>query len=540
MLGKQLLKAGLIDADQLQIALVEQKKSGMKIGRLLVQFGFISETDLRDKLGKIAGVRSIDLSTVVADAEALRQIPEELARRFRVIPVSFNRPENRLMLAMTEPGNLVALDKIRRIAGRSVQLDILQASEPDIDKALAEFYGFNLSIDGILDELENQPDRNSSVDPVSDGDSHVIVRLINVILADAVQAQASDIHFEPEAGYIRIRYRIDGVLFRLRSLHKKHWPAMVGRLKIQAGMDIAENRMPQDGSFSLTVHGKPIDFRASSFPLVHGENLVLRVLDRNKSVLELGQLVQDRQEKNLIRSILSRPEGVVLVAGPTGSGKTTSLYSMVKELNHASVNIMTLEDPVEYPLEYVRQSNLGQHQSLSFHDGIRAILRQDPDIVLIGEIRDADTARIAMRASMTGHKVFSTIHTRSAIAAVQRLIDLGVEPMMLTGNLSAVISQRLIRKLCSVCGGDSTARKCRQCAGIGYKGRLSLMEILTLDETLEKLILESAGLAQIENAAREKGWVPLLEKGHALVEAGLTDSRELERVFGMADSSEKH
>ncbi len=534
MLGKQLLKNGLIDKDQLRIAVTEQQKSGRRLGRLLVEFGFLSEIQLRDTLGKMSGIRSIDLSSTQLDPDALKLLSAETAKRFRAVPFRLDKETQSLTLAMSEANNLVALDRIRRSVGKHMKIKVIQASDSDIDRSLELGYGSKENFDNLLQRLdvESQSDQEESH---SDGPSNALIRLVDFVLEDAVRAGASDIHLEPEAGFVRIRYRADGVLFQIRSLHKKHWLAIVSRLKVMAQMDIAENRLPQDGSFSLTLDAKQIDFRVSSFPILHGENIVLRILDRNKSILSLPDLGLDMQQLDLIRNILDAPEGLVLIAGPTGSGKTTTLYSLINEINNTSVNIMTLEDPVEYPLNGVRQSNLGQHRVLNYQDGIRAILRQDPDIVLIGEIRDADTAAIAVRAALTGHKVYSTIHTRSSFSAVQRLVDLGVKQTMLSGNLLAVISQRLVRMQCNHCASRAEGKKtvCPVCGNSGYKGQRAVIEILNIDDTLNRMILDCTATDRIESYARNLGWVPLRDKARELVHLGISNESEIKRVFGI-------
>ncbi len=532
-IGQQLLARNYIGEDQLNIALVEQKKTGLKLGRILLHYGFVSESRLRRTLGKISGVDSLDLRRIKRDSVALQMVAREFAIANNLLPVRFNKQSNCLIVAMTEPNNLVIQDRLRRLIGKHIRVKALQAGESDIEQSIERFYGANQNLKSLIDNLEKPDARQSET---VDIESHKVVRLVSLILSDVVRSGASDLHLEPEQGFIRIRYRIDGVLYAVRSLHSRHWPAIAGRLKVLAGMDIAESRIPQDGSFSQRIQGKSIDFRVSSFPVVFGENMVLRVLDQNKSVLGIEELQQSAETIDLIKQILAAPDGIILVAGPTGSGKTTTLYSLLSELNTDYVNIMTLEDPVEYSLDKVRQSSIGKHSALNFHDGIRAIMRQDPDIVLIGEIRDSETAMISLRAAMTGHKVFSSIHTRSALSTVQRLIDLGVSPNMLSGNLTAVISQRLIRLTCTACkGASAVASKCNRCLGTGYKGRQALMEILRLNKNIDYLVSTSAPIAKIEDAARKNGWRPLAEQANCLLKQGLTDTQEILRVIGWLD-----
>ena len=534
MLGELLVRQGHISNDELTIALEEQSRTGQKLGRLLVRFGFVSEKRLRISLGKIKGVRSVDLTKVAPDQLALECLPKDVAIRLGVVPLRFCKKSSTLLVATSEPDDLVLLDQVRHLSGNGCGVKSVVATESEIARALEAVYESSSSLDNALEFAEEERKQGANESAV-----HDIVRLVEEILADAVRRGSSDVHLEPEFGYIRIRYRIDGVLRHVRSLHSKYWPAMVGRLKVQAGLDIAESRRPQDGGFTLSLMGKPVDFRLSTFPVMHGENIVLRVLDRNKTVLSLDAMNQAPEIVASMKNILMKPDGIVLVAGPTGSGKTSTLYAMVNALNSESVNIMTLEDPVEYPLEMVRQSSIGQQKALSFHDGIRAILRQDPDIVLIGEIRDAETAQIAMRAAMTGHKVLSTIHTRSSIAAVQRLVNLDVELTTLVENLSAVVSQRLIRLSCKTCGGGEHADtgKCSDCDTTGYHGRQAVMEVLSLNESLAELLIGAAGPEQIRNHARDHGWIPMSESAWQMQAEGLTDTAEVERVFGLREVS---
>ena len=375
------------------------------------------------------------------------------------------------------------------------------------------------------------------------------MRLVDAFLTDAVKKEASDIHFEPEEGFLRVRYRIDGVLRQVRSLHKKYWPSIVVRLKVLADMNIAETRAPQDGHISLKITGHPIDFRVATQPTIHGENMVLRILDRSKAIVPLEKLDLSEAHRNTLKLMMARPEGIILVTGPTGSGKTTTLYSLLNYLNDESVNIMTLEDPVEYPISMIRQSSLNPAVKMDFASGIRSLMRQDPDIILVGEMRDLDTATMGFRAAMTGHQVFSTLHTNSALGSFARLLDIGVEPGIIAGNVIGIVAQRLVRKLCMHCReqvtpgelerqllGDETpeyiyhASGCERCEQRGYKGRFALLEILKMDEDLDELIARGASTREIGEAATAKGFSRLLDDGLARVRQGDTTLEELSRV----------
>ncbi|HWK54235.1 MAG TPA: GspE/PulE family protein, partial [Hyphomicrobiales bacterium] len=411
--------------------------------------------------------------------------------------------------------------------------------------------------DGILHEIETGEIDFESISLEDKGYSHPMVRLINALLADAVQRGASDVHFEPEEAFLRIRYRIDGVLRQVRSLHKSYWPAIVVRLKVISGMDIAESRISQDGRLSLSLVGRQIDFRVASQPTTHGENIVLRILDRKKGIVPMDRLGLTRDNFNMLQLLLARPEGIVLVTGPTGSGKTTTLYSILNHLNTEEVNIMTMEDPVEYPMAMIRQSSVNESIQMGFSEGIRSIMRQDPDIILVGEIRDAVTAEMAFRAAMTGHRVFSTLHTNSAVGVMPRLLDIGVIPDLIAGNLIGVISQRLIRNLCNECKRPAAATDmernllglqhtgepviiyhpvgCPACEQLGYKGRSSIMEILKISSDMDEAIARRASARELLKLATSQGFKPLIEDATRRVLDGTTSVDEISRVVDLTE-----
>lgn len=375
-------------------------------------------------------------------------------------------------------------------------------------------------------------------------------------LADATLRGASDVHFEPEPQFLRIRYRIDGVLRQVRALHMRFWSAMVVRLKVMSHMNIAETRAPQDGRISLSISGRPVDFRAAVQPTIHGENFVLRILDRKRGIVPLNGLGLSEPQFNLLQLMLSRPEGILLVTGPTGSGKTTTLYSVLGHLNSEAVNIMTLEDPVEYPMPVIRQTSLSDAVKMDFSEGIRSMMRQDPDIILVGEVRDKDTAEMAFRAAMTGHQVFTTLHTNSAIRSIPRLIDLGIQPDVLAGNVIGIVAQRLVRILCDACKapyspspvevqllGFSPAQSspvfrsvgCPVCENQGYKGRMSIMELLKFDAELDELVTQRASLKTMTEYLRQHGFVSMAEDGMRRVRQGFTTVEEVGRVVDLTE-----
>ena len=550
-LGEWLASRGLITRDQLGIALTEQKKTGKLLGELFVTLGFVSAAAMREAIAEKTGTESVELPEGTADAYALAHVPRELARRFTLFPLAYDAASRTLTLAMAQPTNLVAHDQIRLASrGEVAHIEAKLASPAEIDEAIDRHYGAVLSIDSIVAELEAVGD-----DATAGGSTQPVIRLIDALLSDAVLSGASDIHFEPELGFVRIRYRIDGVLSQIRVLHKDYWPAMAVRLKVMSGLNIAETRAPQDGRMTLTLSGREIDFRIAVLPVLHGENVVLRVLDRARGFVLLDSLGLSGAALHQLRLMLARPEGMVVVTGPTGSGKTTTLYSMLSHLNDVGVNIMTLEDPVEYPLPMVRQTPVNEAVKLDFASGIRALMRQDPDIILVGEIRDTETASMAFRAAMTGHQVFATLHTHSALGALARLADLGVLPDMMAGNISGVIGQRLVRVLCVQCKTASTPDDveqrllflpnspppemifrpvgCPQCRGTGYRGRRTVMEVLRFDEEFDALVGSRAPLSAFRALVAQREVMPLADAAVALVRAGETALEEVLRVVDL-------
>jgi type II secretory ATPase GspE/PulE/Tfp pilus assembly ATPase PilB-like protein len=552
-LGEILVQKGVTTPDQINIALTEQKKNPDYLGKILVQLGFATEAIINDVIGGVIGQQSVDLSLAVAESEAVLKIPKELARRLRVLPINFSN--NQLTVAMADVFDVVALDQINAHLGGRIEIIPVMAGEAEIEKSIDQFYGFELSVDGILNEIETGEIDYQSLDAETGEYSQPVVRLVNALLSDAVKRGASDIHFEPEEGFLRFRYRIDGVLRQIRSLHRNYWSAIAVRVKVMSGMDIAETRAPQDGRISLSLSGRRVDFRVSTLPTVHGENIVLRVLDRQKGIVSLEELNLGSENLNLLKVMVARPEGIILVTGPTGSGKTTTLYSILNYLNDESVNIMTLEDPVEYPSSMIRQTSASDSSRLDFANGIRSMMRQDPDIILVGEIRDEDTASMAFRAAMTGHQVFSTLHTNSAMGIIPRLLDIGVKPDILAGNIIGVIGQRLIRKLCPSCkvpheleelernllAIKSTDRQksifqaqgCKLCDNQGYKGRIALMEVLRFDQDMDDIIARHGTVRELMRLALSRGFKPLAEAGSARVLDGTTSLEEITRVVDL-------
>ncbi len=556
-LGKLLIQKGVISEDQLRIALIEQKRSNEPLGKLLITLGFVTEATVREALSENLNQQSTDLTKLVVDAIALKLIPKEVAKRYRVFPIVYERDTDNLILAMADTSNIVALDQISAMLVKGITVTPMLVGESEIARAIDQFYGFELSIDGILLEIETGEVNYQGMSSTSDEYSQPMVRLMDALLADAVQHGASDIHFEPEQSFLRIRYRIDGILRQIRSLHKSYWPAMAVRLKVMSNMNIAEARAPQDGRIAIKFSGRQIDFRASAQPTAHGENFVLRVLDRQKGIVPLHALGLAESELNLLKLMIARPDGVILVTGPTGSGKTTTLYSILNHVNTESVNIMTLEDPVEYPMNMIRQTSINESAKMGFADGIRSMLRQDPDIILVGEIRDKETAEMTFTAAMTGHQVYSTLHTNSAIGAVSRLQDIGILPDVMAGNIIGIIAQRLVRRLCPHCkesfvaddlerrllgltADDAPATICRAagcdaCEHHGFKGRMAIMELLKMNGDIDELVARRASSRELKNAARAGGFHSLVDDGMRRVLEGATSLDEVARVVDLTE-----
>jgi general secretion pathway protein E/type IV pilus assembly protein PilB len=556
-IGQILISQGIISEDQLRIALLEQMKSNQPVGKLLVSLGFVSEATLRDALGESLGQKSVDLGHAIVDPAALRLVPRETAKRHGVLPLDYSPEQHRLTIAIADVNDIVALDKLRSLVPHELLIETLLAGESEIARAIDQYYGHELSIDGILHEIETGEIDYRSMAASMDEYSQPVVRLVGALLTDAVKREASDIHFEPEASFLRIRYRIDGILRQIRALHKSYWAAMAVRIKVMSGMNIAETRAPQDGRISLNISGRLVDFRVAAQPTIHGENIVLRILDRQKGIVPLDQLGLDDPQVEALKLMIARPEGIILVTGPTGSGKTTTLYSVLNHINSEGQNIMTLEDPVEYPMAMIRQTSVAEAAKLDFANGIRSMMRQDPDVILVGEIRDADTAEMAFRAAMTGHQVYSTLHTNSAIGAVPRLLDIGILPDIMAGNIIGVVAQRLVRRLCPNCRKSYTAQPherhllgmdraghapllyraagCDHCDFQGYRGRLAIMEVLRLDGELDELIARRATTREIRNAALAKGFRTLAEDGLRRVLDGSTSIEEVARVVDLTE-----
>jgi len=544
-IGDLLVERGLISKDQLEVAFQEKAKSNKLLGELLVELGFITEQALSAVLAESSGYQRFVPGATVVEAEALALLPKEAAQRYRAFPVAYDGKN--LRLAMADIYDVLAIDKVKRFFPAGTIVQPLVCSDTEVQKAIDQYYGHELSIEGVLKELESleagEDEETQYVEQTEGGYLHPLVRLVNALLLDAIKTGASDVHFEPEGNFLRLRYRIDGEMTQIRTLHKRHWAAACHRIKLMGGMNIADRMNPQDGRFTLEIGNRKVDFRASSLPTIHGENVVLRILDKSQALVPIDKLGYTPHNFGLIKRMVQKPEGIIIVTGPTGSGKTTTLYAIMSFINSLDVNIMTLEDPVEYELALIRQAQVREGSSLSFSEGIRTLLRQDPDIILVGEIRDGGTATMALRAAMTGHQVYTTLHTNDAAGCIPRLLDLGLKPNLMAGNVIGIIAQRLVRKLCDECkemrpaspedcellGVDPATpptigypKGCDSCRKTGYRGRIAASEILPFNDEVDALVIKEAPLTEIKRAARGAGFVPMLEDATTKVLEGKT------------------
>lgn len=527
----------LISTDQARVVVLESAISGKSTKDVLLETEFVSQAALEKyQTGPLS--IALDVEEFVPDTSAINLLTEATARALNVLPVTYDKLNNLLILAVEDPGNIVTRDRVSRALGAhvgaqadthlgsQVGTEFRRANLTDIHRALDKCYGMCHSLQGILSELEHH-----ALSHLNDTLEHTpVVRLIDALLQDAITRRASDMHFSPEAQYVQVRYRVDGVLQVACCLHIKYWSALLVRIKVLSGLDIAETRLPQDGHIARRIHGQLIHFRVASFPLSMSENLVLRVLDRQRGLLPLASLCSDKKTEHALRTMMQQPDGLVMVCGPTGSGKTTTLYSLLATLDAKSLNIMTLEDPVEYPMAHIQQTRVQSQSVFDFSEGVRGVLRQDPDVILVGEIRDKDSCSMTCRAAMTGHLVLSSTHADNCVGAIARLVDLGAQTSVVANVLRGIVSQRLIRRLCQHCVG--TESRCGACAGTGYSGRIALFEILIVSQTIRALLLEGASLAQLQSQANEEGMVPLVEMAMRCVNQNQTDQAEIQRVFG--------
>ncbi|MBI3419940.1 MAG: Flp pilus assembly complex ATPase component TadA [Proteobacteria bacterium] len=534
LLGDLLCARGILNQDQLRLALHEQKQRHDLLGRILVRLRFAREEDILQSLSDQTGYPVIDLAQRVPEAEALEFWGRDEALVLKAAPVAMENSV--LSIDMADPLDLRAFDHIRRLLPEGVIPRLYLTSESALVEYINHAYGAARNFHHRLSELEQEPALRTAEE------EHPVVRAVDALLDEALAAGASDIHLEPEEQSVRVRIRIDGVLQVLSLIHRGHWPMLAQRLKVMAGMDIVDSRNIQDGRFTKNAAGRQVDFRVSILPTLHGENIVIRILDQNRALLPLEGLGFSNAHQALLRGLIQRPEGMIILTGPTGSGKTTTLYALLQLLNTRARNIMTLEDPVEYELPGIRQTQVKDQFGLGFAEGVRAVLRQDPDVVLIGEIRDPDTAQMGLRAAMTGNQVFSTLHTQDCFGVFPRLREFGLSSGLMSGNIIAAVGQRLVRTLCPQCRTLApadvetcrllrenpanppmigTAKGCLHCRGEGYKGRIVVAEVLPIDAELDELISQEAPRPVLQKAARQKGFIGMAEDGFAKLKAGL-------------------
>lgn len=558
-IGERLVEQGLISVDQLQVALHEKQKSGRMLGEILVDLGFITDDMLTGFLAETTGLQQFDPKKTMIDPEALELLQKKDALKHQMLPVALERDQSRAIVAMADPYDIVAMDKLKQVVPKGFTIVSQLCPPAIIADVIHKAYGVVTSIDGILREMAGDKGAaKKNLESLSEDEaySHPIVRLVNAVVFEAVKMGASDLHFEPEENFVRLRYRIDGDLVTVHTLHKEYWGGMCQRLKILSEMNIADKLNPQDGRFSLNIGARAADFRVSALPTVHGENIVLRVLDKSASIVPLEKLGFSEHNRKLIEKCLSRPEGIIIVTGPTGSGKTTTLYSMLNAVNTPDVNIQTLEDPVEYSLGLIRQSNVREGSGFTFGEGVKALLRQDPDIIFIGEVRDEVTAEQALKAAMTGHQVFTSLHTNDSFGALPRLFDMGLKPGMIAGAIIATFAQRLVRRLCQKCKRADKATPdeckllgvdpenpptlyhpvgCKDCNNTGYKGRIACVEILYFDEELDALVASGAPKSELKAMARKKGFKNMLDDGILKIYEGVTSLDAVTKVLNFTD-----
>ena len=559
-IGELLLKRKIITKDQLDVALKEKKdkNSTESVGNILVKMGLITDSMLGEVLSAQSGGQKFDLKSSIIDQRLVHKIPKGFALQNKVIPVSFTK--NSITVAISDLYDIITLDQLKRFFPPHFKIVPVFATETDILKAIDQYYDYEMSIDGILKEIEGTNSSEFDDQESMQGNyKSPMVRLVDALLTDAVRSGASDLHFEPEDFFLRLRYRINGKMEQIRTFHNKYWASIAVRIKIMAGMNIAETRKPQDGRIQSTILGRSIDFRVSSQPTVAGENIVMRILDEKQSILSLEKLGFDERNIAIIQKCIKRPDGIMILTGPTGSGKTTTLYTLLNMINNIDINIMTLENPVEYRLPLIRQSNINPEIGVTFAEGIRTLLRQDPDVILVGEVRDQETAIAAVQAAMTGHQVFTSLHTNDAFSAIPRLLQIGVQPYLLSGALIAIVAQRLARMICPHCkysypitpeekeiltkvlGEEEVknvdhlyrGRGCDKCKGKGYVQRIAIVEVLDVDKEIDDMIVREARKKEILGYLEKKGYITMQIDGARKVIKGVTTLEELIRSVDM-------
>jgi type IV pilus assembly protein PilB len=552
-LGESLVDEGIITSEQLKEAQSQEMRTGERLRNVLVKMGLMAEEDLVAFLSEKLGLPRIELAHYLIDPEVVDLVPEALAKKYGLIPVF--KIGNRLTCAMVDPWNIFALDEVRMATNLTIECAVATASE--IKKALSQYYGAKGSMEDLINSIDAEKFGEKEGGEIDTEklqgiiEEPVVIKLVNLIVMKAIQERASDIHIEPEEETLKTRFRVDGILHEVSSPPKYLQSAIISRIKIMASLDIAERRKPQDGRFTIKAVGKEIDVRVSCLPTVYGENVVLRLLDASAALLSLKDIGFPKDVLKKYEKLITRPHGIILVTGPTGSGKTTTLYASLDKINTVEKNIITIEDPVEYKLRGIRQIQINPKVDLTFANGLRSILRQDPNIIMVGEMRDTETARIAIQAALTGHLVFSTLHTNNALGAITRIVDMGVEPYLVSASVIGVLAQRLVRTICKDCKEKYTPTKeelkdlglneeekinfykgkgCPKCINTGYRHRLGIFELMPMDDTIRHLIIAKASLEDISKQAVAGGMIFLKEDGLRKIREGVTTVEEVLRV----------
>lgn len=532
-LGEILIEARKLQESDIQKALAEQRKYGEKLGKVIIKMGLLSENEIINTVSKQLGIPIINLDKINIPNEILRLIPDTICKSYMVMPVE--RRFNVLKLAMADPLDINAMDEVTKLVRLEVEPCIV--TEGEIRRAMEKYYGLRTIMDETLEKIKDkeeiehvQDEQEQEKTSIDITEEEPVIKLVNSILSQAISDNVSDIHIEPTEKEMKIRMRIDGKLREVPSPQKKMFLPIVSRIKILSGMDIAKTRIPQDGRFDVREGMKDVSFRVSTFPTIHGEKVVMRLLDKNSALYGIERLGLLENDRERIEKVLKRPYGFILSTGPTGSGKSTTLYAILTNINTPEKNIITLEDPVEYTIEGIAQSQINPKAGLTFDTGLRAILRQDPDIIMVGEIRDAETATIATHAALTGHIVLSTFHTNDAAGALTRLTEMGIEPFLVASSVTCVIAQRLLRKICDQCKEQYyparvilenlgvkeyvplyRGKGCPVCRNTGYKGRVGTFEVLTMDEEIRELVVSKASSDEIKRKAKENGMQEMRE-----------------------------
>ncbi len=565
-LGRILTKMGKITRDQVQEALTLQQSQKRPVGQILIELGYVTADDINMAMASQQGMEVVDLADYEMSEKVIKQIPPETAQVYQLVPIQHDEATNTLTVALKSADNFRALDDLRLLLGFKVKAVVAPANQ--IEKAIQNFYGDDeesltsliseLSSDAHLEELE---DRGESIDLeelIQYAEDNKVKRLLNLVLLQAIKDKASDIHFEPFEDEFKMRYRIDGVLYEMIPPPRHLALPIVSRIKVMANLDIAERRMPQDGRIELVVNASPVDLRVAVLPTMFGESVVMRILDRANTSLDLDKVGMRADDLDTFRQLIHKPNGIVIVTGPTGSGKTTTLYAALNELNEVTEKILTAEDPVEYDIDGLCQVQVNPDVGLTFAKALRSFLRQDPDIILVGETRDLETAQIAVQASLTGHLVFTTLHTNDAPSSIARLLDLGLESFLITATIEGIVAQRLVRTICPRCKESFTpsedalmqldlssedldgrqlyrGRGCDFCNQSGYKGRLGLFEIMMLDDEIRELIMQNASTQILRAEARKRGMRTLRQTGLMALYDGLTTIDEVVKETMLED-----